>query len=174
MKWLVKKHFEVLTNEDGEESRGEFLNYEPVIYTDAGMPRGTQLEFDYVLLEGPDTEEPQVEIDGDGHKTIVSGVGLEKEATIAGLYETMYDNVLEGMKSTFGTTRPETAAANAATWEAMIKRPANYIDADLGLLTVEDVTVYATSKLAAADAYGVYRLKLMAGFVAGKQAVLDD
>jgi hypothetical protein len=172
-KWLVKKHYNIDTDAEGIEYRGSFKEYEIVGYCEPPLPRGTYTEFEYMLLDGPETDSPSV-LDESGRLSVVSSVGTDKEKLISGKYKEMYNAVLDGMLSTFGTSKTETATANAATWEAMLKRPANYIDIDLGFIDEDSVIAYATSKLNAADAYGIYRIKLMEQFKVDRQAILDN
>jgi len=169
MKWLIKKHYNINETQDLEgnnvRTRGDFSHFESVMYTDEpAIPRGGNLEYEYMIVSGDDSDNPNVVTDENGNVSVTSSIGKEKEMLINAKYKEMYDLVIDGMYSTFGTHKTETATANAATWEAMVKRPNNYIDEDLGFNTVDDVVNYAESKLLAADGYGIYRIKLMENF----------
>ena len=96
----------------------------------------------------------------------------DKAKQIEAKYEELVNDVYDSMESTFGTRNDVSAAAFASTWEAMVKRPASFVDASLGLSDEAAVTAYATPKLAAADAYGVYRLKRIAQFESDKATIL--
>lgn len=87
------------------------------------------------------------------------------------LYAAMVSEIYTEMKTVFGTDNDVSASAFAATWEAMIKRPANYVDAELGFADEAAVTAYANAKISAADAYGVFRMKRIAKFEADKAAL---
>lgn len=95
----------------------------------------------------------------------------EKEQLVSEKYNLMVQDVYEGMEAVFGTKNDVSAAAFAATWEAMLKRPNNYIDESMGFINEEAVVAYATEKLNASDAYGLLRLKRIAQYQAQKQAI---
>lgn len=87
------------------------------------------------------------------------------------LYDEMVKDIYDEMEIVFGTRNDVSASAFAATYEAMIKRPASYIDAELGFNDEDAVLAYANSKLEASDAYGLYRLKRIGQYQAAKQAI---
>jgi len=113
--------------------------------------------------------------------TIVDGVVVEdsskvsdagKEVLITEAYNSMVKDVYDEMENVFGTRNDVSASAFAATYEAMLKRPENYIDATLGFSSEAEVTTYAMSKISTSDAYGVFRLKRIAQYQAEKTAIL--
>ena len=91
--------------------------------------------------------------------------------SLKSVYETMVKDIYDEMKTVFGTSNDVSASAFAATWEAMLKRPANYVDVELGLSDVAAVEAYATAKISASDAYGVFRLKRIAQYQTEKAAI---
>ena len=95
-----------------------------------------------------------------------------KDAQVETAYNLMVSEIYDRMETDFGTRNDVSASAFAATYEAMKKRPANYVDTDLGLADEAAVIAYADSKLVIADAYGVYRLKRIAQYQAEKAAIL--
>lgn len=97
----------------------------------------------------------------------------EKETQVRTAYDTMTQEIYSEMKRIFGTTKSESAAASVSIWEAMLKRPENYVDVSLGLTSAGEVTAYANTKLAEADAYGLFILKRRAQFTADKEAILN-
>lgn len=98
---------------------------------------------------------------------------VQKEMDIEAIYNTMVQEVEAEMLVVFGTSNVNSASAFAQTYEAMLKRPANYVDAGLGLNSPEEVAGFATVKLATIDAYGVFRLNKINTFSVAKQAILD-
>lgn len=84
--------------------------------------------------------------------------------TKTGLYLKMVEDVYTAMELVFGTRNDMSASAFAATWEAMVKRPANYVDAALGFTDEASVLAYANAKITLADAYAVQRLKIIGKF----------
>jgi len=88
------------------------------------------------------------------------------------LYNTMVADIYTEMNVVFGTLNDASASAFAATWEAMVKRPANYIDVDLGFSDESAVLSFANSKLLLADAYGVFRMKRLVQYEVEKTALL--
>ena len=111
---------------------------------------------------------PRLHINEDDVLSIIED---DKPKRVVDLYNAMSEEVLAGMSSTFGTDKTESASAFVSTWEAMTKRPANYIDASLGLDTEETVMAYATTRLTAVDAYGLYRLQLISKYKVDKAAI---
>tara|TARA_R110001599_G_scaffold21054_3_gene78617 strand:- start:90 stop:545 length:456 start_codon:yes stop_codon:yes gene_type:complete len=87
------------------------------------------------------------------------------------LYNTMVKDVYAEMKVVFGTDNDASAQAFAATYEAMLKRPASYVDINLGLDDEAAVLAYAQTKIALSDAYGVFRLKRIGQYQAEKAAI---
>jgi hypothetical protein len=96
-----------------------------------------------------------------------------KEREVNSLYEAMVKDVYDEMEVVFGTRNDVSAAATASTYEAMVKRPDNYVGALPGLDTKEAVLFFANEKLKNADKYGVSRMKRIAKFNADKAAVLN-
>lgn len=115
------------------------------------------------------SEENKEEIEAVLNQDIASLI--EKNDAIENLYREMVEDIYSEMKTVFGTSNDVSVAAFVATYEAMISRPENYIDESLGLASVADVEAYATAKLAASDAYGVFRLKRIAKFETDKAAL---
>ena len=95
----------------------------------------------------------------------------EKNIAIHKLYNTMVSDIYTQMESVFGTRNDASAQAYASTWEAMLARPANYVNTDLGLADEQAVIDYATEKLNAADAYAVYRMNRIKQYEADKAAL---
>lgn len=95
-----------------------------------------------------------------------------KAAQVQALYDEMVTDVYDKMEILFGTRNDVSAAATASTWEAMEKRPANYVGLNPQLNSVEAVSAYATAQLNAADNYAKWRLVRLAQFNAAKAAVL--
>ena len=93
-----------------------------------------------------------------------------KENSIAIAYDEMVKDIYAEMYKVFGTTNDVSAQATASTYEAMAKRPANYVG-ELGLVDEGAVEAYAKSKVAEADAYAIYRLKRIAKFQADRLAL---
>lgn len=98
---------------------------------------------------------------------------VEKEKQIKVKYLEMVSDVYAEMGNVFGTKNDVSAQAFAATYEAMVKRPANYVG-QLGLETEAAVLAYAEAKIAEADVYAVYRLNRIAQFQAEKDAILNS
>lgn len=170
MKYLVKQIFEEVSEEvDGRQVTtvtSNILGYEIKHKTTAiALPRGGN----FIFVEGVDTEYPLLHTDEDGELSIIED---EKPKLVKQAYQAMTKDVFDEMERVFNTKSAESASAFASTYEAMLKRPANYIDVDLGLTTEEEVVVYATVKLNEADAYGVYRLKRINQYVAEQTAIL--
>lgn len=95
----------------------------------------------------------------------------DKEESTTLLYQEMVKDVYDEMNNVFGTRNDVSASAFAATYEAMIKRPDNYVGEDLGFVDTAAVIQYANAKLAASDAYAVFRMKRIAQFEAEKAAI---
>lgn len=98
---------------------------------------------------------------------------VNKNQQIKVKYDEMVKDIYDQMLIVFGTNNDVSASAFASTWEAMKKRPANYIDAELGFNNEADVIAYTDTKLALADGYGIFRMKRIAQFNAEKQAILN-
>ena len=96
-----------------------------------------------------------------------------KAAQVTELYNAMVDDVYAEMKNVFGTDNDVSAQATASTYEAMLKRPASYVGM-AGLVDEAAVTAYATTKVAEADAYGVFRLNRIAQFQTEKETILNS
>lgn len=87
------------------------------------------------------------------------------------LYDEMVADVYDKMEILFGTRNDVSAAATASTWEAMEKRPANYVNMTPQLTSEALVVAYATAQLNLADAYAKWRLGRLAQFNAAKAAL---
>lgn len=102
-----------------------------------------------------------------------------KDAELAGAeaimvaYESMVKDVYDEMENVFGTRNDVSAQATASTYEAMLKRPAAYVGM-AGLVDEAAVTAYATTKVAEADAYGVFRLNRIAQFQTEKESIFNS
>lgn len=133
------------------------------------LREGSAIEFDSSKID-PSTitsvENGSVVFDSDLKK------GVDDSKAINEKYNEMVKDVYDEMENVFGTRNDVSASAFAATYEAMLKRPENYIDALLGFSNEAEVTAYATSKIAASDGYGVFRLKRIAQYQAEKTAIL--
>lgn len=129
------------------------------------LPRGGEFFF---LETDKDLKNPTVSTDEDGELVLIEGA-----ETIQDIYKKMVEDIYAEMFTVFGTSNDVSAAAFAATWEAMKKRPSNYVDNDLGLVDEDAVTAYADDKISASDAYAVYRLKRIAQYQAEKEAILN-
>lgn len=133
----------------------------------SGKPRGK----DVMFLSGDGLINPKFSLDNDGNPVLIEDSEKEKELQIQAAYDSMVSDIYTQMESVFGTKNDVSASAFAATWEAMKKRPANYVDNELGLADEAAVTAYADSKLADADAYGVYRLKRITQYHTEKEGI---
>jgi len=100
-------------------------------------------------------------------------IEISKREKIKVIYDEMVKDVYDEMEKVFGTRNDVSVTAFAATYEAMLKRPENYIDNELGLNDASAVTAFAQSKISSSDAYGVYRLKRIAHYEAEKAAILN-
>jgi len=96
----------------------------------------------------------------------------DRSDELQSIYDAMVKDVYDEMENVFGTRNDVSASAFAATWEAMIKRPASYVDPELGFADESAVTAYANAKIAASDAYGVFRLKRIGQFESEKATIL--
>lgn len=94
-----------------------------------------------------------------------------KKESLQNLYADMVEDVYNEMENVFGTRNDASAQAFAATYEAMLKRPASYIDEELGLADEALVLAHAEVKIASSDAYGVFRLKRIAQYQIEKAAI---
>jgi len=159
MKYLVKKIVS-----------GEVVSYQVKQSTDAKhRPRGGG----YLFLETDlDLISPIVATDAKGGLILIEDPTKDLERQVTGKYQEMVADVYAQMLIVFGTKNDVSASAFAATWEAMKKRPTNYVDVDLGLVDEAAVTAFAGSKLSASDAYGVFRLKRIAQYQSEKSAIL--
>ena len=99
-------------------------------------------------------------------------IAKEKEEQISVLYNEMVDDVYDNMETLFGTRNDVSAAATASTWEAMAKRPANYVGMNEALSSEAAVLAYANNQLTLADNYAKWRLGRLAQFNAAKAALL--
>lgn len=96
----------------------------------------------------------------------------DKERLIEVKYNEMVSDIYTEMFNVFGTRNDISAQATASTYEAMLKRPEAYAGM-AGLVDQAAVTAYATTKVAEADAYGVFRLNRIAQFQTEKDAILN-
>jgi len=97
----------------------------------------------------------------------------QKDVQVEALYETMVVEIYDKMEADIGTRNDVSVSANAATFEAMQVRPANYLGVN-GLTTEAEVTAYAATQLDALDAFAVYRLNRLAQFQSDRAAVLNS
>jgi hypothetical protein len=163
MKWLCKKVYEVIETETEfgiTEERGNLIKTK-VVRANNDIPRGTKIDQEFFHVEGVETKHPKLIQDEEGNFSVIED---DKPKRKKNKQKKMRKDVYAGMESTFGFDSDITVMAQSMTWEAMVKRPANYISAALGLNTEAEVAAYATSKLNSADAYAVYRLELMKSY----------
>lgn len=132
----------------------------------SSLPRGGK----FIFVEGVETNYPKLYTDSEGCMSIIED---EQPKAIKAAYDSMVSDIYDEMENVFSTRNDVSASAFASTYEAMVKRPANYIDGDLGLADEAAVTTYAEAKLALADTYGVFRLKRIAQYEAEKAAILE-
>lgn len=90
-------------------------------------------------------------------KAAVSRNKKEKQKKLSIAYDEMVKDVYDEMLKVFGTRNDSSASAYAATYEAMAKRPNNYVGA--GFADATAVINYANERIAAIDAYAVFRIK---------------
>lgn len=95
-----------------------------------------------------------------------------KEIQVKEAYDQMVKDIYDQLEVTFGTRNDVSAAAFANTYEAMLKRPANYVDAEIGLADEAAVTAFAQGKIAEGDAYALFRIKRIAQYEAAKTAIM--
>lgn len=101
----------------------------------------------------------------------VSKTAATKQADIQTLYNTMNADVYAEMETVFGTKNPESANAYKQTWDLMLVKPELFAG-KLGLTTNQDVTNYATAKIATVEAYAVWRMERIETFQIAKAAIL--
>ncbi len=159
-KYLVK----IIYNQE-TESDDYIVQYKT---TSKSTPRGGR----YIFLETEDDLEHPVVEEIDGELGLFEDPVKLKESLVAARYHLMVDDVYTEMKNVFGTDNDVSASAFAATWEAMLKRPAGYVDAELGLNSIAEVEAYAAAKIASSDAYGVYRLKRISQYQVEKASIM--
>ena len=119
-------------------------------------------------IESEEIEFPSILEDENGALSIVS------KKTIADLYNEMNKEVLDQMTVLFETTSTDSAQRQASMWEAMLKRPFNYISENLGLLDQDAVILYATTKLNEADTYAVFVAERVEKFRQDRALILDE
>lgn len=164
---VIHEMEDVVVGEETYQQRTGNKTYKVKFQTDSkAKPRGGDFLF---LTTESDFKNPAVGTDLEGNLILEEG-----SATVKDKYDEMVSDIYAEMLSTFGTTNDISASAFAATYEAMKTRPANYVDTDLGLADEAAVIAYADTKLAAADAYGVYRLKRIAQYQAEKAIILGE
>jgi len=88
-------------------------------------------------------------------------------------YNEMVEEIYDAMEKVFETRSDSSASAYAATYEAMAKRPENYVDKELGFLSAEQVKTYADLKIKEADEFAVFRMKRIAKFSKLKEELND-
>lgn len=96
-----------------------------------------------------------------------------KESAIEQAYMGMVRDVYSEMEKVFGTRNDVSAQATASTYEAMEKRPSNYVGM-LGLNDEAAVVAYAVTKINEADTYAVFRLSRIAQFQAERTAIINQ
>lgn len=94
----------------------------------------------------------------------------KKGMAIVELYNEMVKDIYAEMLAVFGTDNDVSAQAFASTYEAMAKRPANYVG-ELGLIDEAAVLAYANAEIAKADAYAIYRMNRILQFQTAKAAL---
>jgi hypothetical protein len=148
------------------------IEYQVKHKTDANhLPRGGE----HFFMESPvELNNPIVSIDGEGKKTLIEDPIKELDRQVTEKYDLMLTDIYAEMYNVFDTESDISAMAFVATYEAMLKRPENYVDPELGFIDTTEVTTFANTKLQAADAYGVFRLKRRAQFTAEKAAILGS
>jgi len=99
-------------------------------------------------------------------------VTIQKEVDTQALYDAMVVDVYNKMYEVFGTRNDVSAQATASTYEAMVKRPASYVG-ELGLVDEAAVLSYASTKIAEADAYAIYRLNRIVQFQTERDAIIN-
>lgn len=171
MRYLVEiiREMEILTDENGNdyESPTGNVSHKVKFSTKARhTPRGGE----YIFLESETVlESPTVTTDEDGELVLIEG----PDALVKAKYDEMVADIYAEMVIVFGTSNDVSASAFAATWEAMQKRPANYVDVELNLPDEDAVLAYAEAQLGEADTYGIFRLKRIAQYQAEKAAILE-
>ena len=173
-KYLVKVIFETIVETvDGVETTRDTSvvdSYQVKYRTDAkAKPRDGSHIF---LSHESKLAHPVVIIDEFGEPVLIEDPIELLNAQVTVKYNELVVDVYAEMNAVFGTMNDVSAAASAATYEAMVKRPASYVDAVLGLNTEAEVTAYASARLDGADAYGIFRLKRIAQYQAEKAAIL--
>ncbi len=99
---------------------------------------------------------------------------IEKESQVSDLHSQMTEDIYGKMELLFQTKNDVSVSATVATWEAMLKRPENYISEELQLSDVNAVVAYATDKLAQADQYGVFRFVRIQQFYKEREILLNS
>lgn len=90
------------------------------------------------------------------------------------LYNQMLNDIYDEVENVFGTRSDVTASANVSTYEAMIKRPGNFIDETLGLTTEQEVLNFANDKMSLIDSFGIFRLKRIKQFETERAALIGQ
>ena len=182
MKWLCKKNFDVLIDEDDNKSRGEHLGYEILLRTDSGIPRGTHLGHDFILLDGADTKHPEINIDSDGIVTVIESVIVK---SINDEYDTMNKDVYTEVYQKFETQNPDSVTADALTSSLMVEDPTFFVgivaERDAGaeikkgdtLNTNEKVLLYAAELKRLQKEYAVYRINRKNKFRKNRDELLN-
>lgn len=94
-------------------------------------------------------------------------VEASKDLSITNLWDDTVSEIYIQMRAVFGTGSDAAVIADVVTFEAMAKRPGNYVGVS-GLIDEAAVLAYAEGKLAEADAYAVFRLNKLAKFKSDK------
>ncbi len=105
------------------------------------------------------------------HAVIKTAYDLQEGIEL--LYTDMVKDVYDEMEHVFDTKNDISVSASVATYEAMIKRPASYVDEKLGLKDEAAVVAYADDKILAADKYAMSRMKRIAKFQVDKEALIN-
>lgn len=124
-----------------------------------------------------------IEVDFDPRLAKISGGVVSKndvkeakenaEAAVLSAYSSMIKDIYDEMYKVFSTRNDVSAQATASTYEAMAKRPANYVGLG-GLVDESAVKAYAETKIAEADAYAIFRLTRIAKFQSDREAILNS
>lgn len=138
---LLKERFDSLNEVDVREAMRELDCYEPNL-----------AHFRNVELMKDDSMMDAIEAKALEHKAKREQLENKKR-----LYDVMVADIYAEMYRVFGTNSDASAQATASTWEAMQKRPANYIGT-MNFTTEAEIIAYAESKLLEADNYGKYRI----------------
>lgn len=132
---------------------------------------GNEKEMNLVFSDDSNEAEVDAFLSGISNESL-EGVRI-KEEQVKVKYDEMVKDVYDEMLKVFGTSNDVSAQATASTYEAMAKRPANYVG-QLGLVDEAAVLAYANVEIAKADTYAVFRLNRIAQFNSEKDAILNS